>query len=268
MEYNKNIKLMDTIVRHLSPLDVFLVETSTGTKQISAANLNYVSQQFNKILNQVDVLKLNTNETRVQILSSLSFKLINNTNTITTSGVFNSLTINSGVVTSAYNVYDSLTNSLSTTVNNTLSSISANVFNVFFDSGSAVLDYHIFQSGFGSVNQLIEGTKTVPAGVQIGAQDITFKILFNSGIGNLISSTGIILPSGINSSFTLTTAYPVAYVTDKDYDLEYFNDEVPDYDNNYVNGAGKVSFRINIINNPLFPPTGIVRVVWKAQKFY
>ena len=68
---------METVVYSLSPLDVFLVETPTGTQQISAVNLNYLSKQFNKVLNRVTVSKLNTNETRVNTLSALNFKLIN-----------------------------------------------------------------------------------------------------------------------------------------------------------------------------------------------
>jgi hypothetical protein len=255
---------MDTIVTTLSPGDIFLIETPTGTQVISAVDINYLSLQFEKVLNRVRVLNLVTNETKVEILSALSFRLINNTNTITTSGVFNSYTFTNGVVTSAYNIYDSQTAGLSSATDTAFNNISAGVFSVFFDSGSAVLDYSLWYPGGGSgggtgLGQIIVGTKTVPTGVTIGAEDIQMKLLYNNSMGEAIANS--------NTVFQISTAYPIAYIRDKDYELEYFDDEVPDFDNNYVS-SGKIRFAVSVINNIIYPPEGRVILSWSVNKFY
>ena len=252
---------MDTIVKSLSPSDIFLIETDAGTNYITASGVNYISEQFSKFFNKFQLNKLIVYETVVTTLSSNSFELLNNTATITTSGVFNTYNISNGVITSAYNTYDSQTSGFSAAADLGLSAVSASYYSVFFDSGSAIVDYYIYNNNVDV--QRIVGTKTVPAGLTIGAEDIQFKATFNNSIDNIINS------GGVDTSFVVTTSLPIVYMRDYDYALDYFDDEIETTStfNNYIS-TNKVVFDLIVCNNPLNPPGGRLILFWKVQKFY
>lgn len=258
---------MYTIVDTLSSSDLFLVETSTGTKYLCAFDINYLSEQFLKKFDTVYCGTHITAKTDIAVLSTKKINLLNTTNTANiTGGAFNSVIINKGLITSAYNVYDSATQNLSSTAYNQMTAVSALFPNVFFETGSAqLLSYKRGPYG-GSIEQLIVGTKTVPSGLTIGAEDIQIKVGFTPALGDLIynSLTTDISGRTINH---INSAYPVFFLKDFDYSLEFYQDgELYDYGNNYVQN-NKVTFYINILNNPGNFSNPLF-VYWKALKFY
>lgn len=248
---------MDTIVTTLCPGDIFLIETPTGTKHISAVDVNFLSEKFEKFFNNINVTNLVTSRTNVSVLSASKFRLLNGIVPSTSTGIFTNYNFSNGVVTSATNTYDTQTAGLSSAANLALSGLSANAYKVFFESGSAVLNSCLWIPGIGAGStQNIVGTKTVPTGLTIQAQDIQFKLLFNSAIAQNIGAT---------TFFQITTAFPIAYIRDNDYNLDEFDRTYTK--NNYVS-AGKIYFTVDIVNNILAPPTGRVVLSWSVNKFY
>lgn len=258
---------MYTVVETLSPGDVFLVETSTGTKQICAYDINYLSEQFVKQFDTIYCGTQITPRTEIAVLSTKKINLINSTNTANiTGGPFNSVIMRKGLITSAYNVYDSATQNLSSTANNQMTACSASFPRVFFETGSAQLLYYQRAPYGGTVEQLIVGNKFVPNGVTIGAQDIQIKVGFTDNLGNLIYSSLTTDVSG-RTIFHINSAYPIFFLKDYDYSLEFYQDgELYDYGNNYVQN-NKVTFYLSILNNPMTPMTPLT-IYWKAFKFY
>ena len=235
---------METLVTGLLSSDIFLIETPLYTGVMSAVEINYISEQFKKIHNQVKANKLITNRVEFETLSVQDFNIYN-TNTQTTTGNYNTFIISNGVVISAYNTFNSELTSLCASIDNTLSSFSAAVFNVFFDSGTARLDNYVRSSFIaGSITQIITGTKTVPQGLDIRAQDINLNIMYTPLNDNLVFND----PTSI---YQITSAYPIAHLGDFDFELDDLSGgQLDDYGNNYVNASNKVEFKMYIQNIP------------------
>jgi hypothetical protein len=208
-----------------------------------------LSEQF---LKQFDTIYCNTHitsKTNIAVLSTKKINLLNTTTTANiTGGPYNSIIIKKGLITSAYNVYDSATQNLSSTAYNQMTGVSALFPNVFFEAGSAQLIYYKRGPYGGTIEQLVMGNKIVPNSITIGAEDIQIKVGFTDGLGNLIytSSTTDISGRTINH---INSAYPVFYLKDFDYSLEFYNDgELYDYGNNYVQN-NKITFYIDLLQN-------------------
>lgn len=235
---------MDTVVNSLLSSDIFLIETPLYTGAMSANEINFVSEQFTKILGNVKADKIYTNSIDFETLSANKLSVYY-TNTVTTTGNFNTYTVQKGLITSAYNTYTSELSNLSSFINYELSSLSAAVFNVFFDSGTALLINYVRSSFIaGSITQTVSGTKAVPSGLDIRAQDINYNIMFTTNIDNIVFNDPI-------SIFQITSAYPVAHIGDFDFELDDLSGgELDDYGNNYVNNNGNVEFKMYIQNIP------------------
>lgn len=225
---------------------------------MSANKINFISLQFEKILTQVKANKILTDSLSFETLSVQSINVYS-TNSQTTSGNFNTFIITDGIVTSAYNTVNSELTSLCAAIDTELSSFSAAVFNVFFDAGTARLDNYVRPNLIaGSITQIISGTKIVPTGLTIGAQDINLNIMYKSTLDNTILNDPI-------SIYQITSAYPIAHLGDFDFELnDIAAGELDDYGNNYVAG-NKIQFTMYIQN---IPWNYDVILQWSVLKIY
>jgi len=251
---------MDTAVTSLSYGDLFLVETSElGTGIISAGDINYVSYQFPKKFNT-----LKSGRIFVPILSSVgplsgnNIRLLNTQTASSSLQQYNTYAIQGGLVTAASNTYTTEVASLSTTVNTKINQLSAAVFHVFTDSGSARLTQFKHAYGIGVNEITITGTKNVPTGLKIYSYDIQLKAFFNGYIpGTLVQ---------------VTSASPLVWLKDFDYNFtNYIATGEDDFGDNYV-VANKVQFNVDIANvanndaNPLGSRQTLL--TWNVTKFY
>lgn len=253
---------MDTVITSLLSSDLFLIETPSYTGSISAQQINYISTQFPKIYSvlgssSINVLNLTSESLSVSRITPFTTK------TATLTGNFNTFVLNSGLIISAYNTTSSEVSSISSTITEQLSTLSAAVFNVFFESGTARLSQYIHIKNSNGADQIVlSGNKAVPFGLTIGAQDIQIKVLFN-GFTDVIANTTYV---------TYNTSFPFVNLKDFDFSLTNANDGLPDDDgNDYVDpGTRRLIVPISISNMPYAIMNGIegVLLTWKAQKFY
>jgi len=252
---------MDTVITSLLSSDLFLIETPSGTGTIDASQVNYVSTQFQKIYSLIGTYSLNVREATANTLTVQRIKPFT-TNVATVTGNFNTFVYNSGLIVSAYNTTSSEVNSISSTITREISALSASVYNVFFESGTARIPQYIHQYNVNQSTQItLTGAKTVPAGVVIAAQNIRFKVLFD-GFTDI----------GDNTFVTYNTAFPFVYLKDFDYTMSNgFDKKNDDNGNDYVDPATRqVVLPIIIANMPAAgdPASGGVLFTWKVQKFY
>ena len=246
---------MDTVITSLLSSDLFLIETPSYTGTISASQVNYVSTQFSKIYSLIGSYSLNVLETSTDILSVQKIKPFN-TNVATVTGNFNTFVYNSGLIVSAYNTTSSEVSSISSTITREISALSASVYNVFFESGTARLTQYIHQYNVNQSTQVtLTGAKIAPTGLVIRAQDIRFKVLFD-GFTDI----------GGNTFVTYNTSFPFTYLKDFDYSMTNgFDKKNDDGGNDYVDPATRRVVLPIIIANM---PANDVLFTWKVQKFY
>lgn len=249
---------MESIATSLCSTDVFLVNTAnTQTGYISAIDLNYISYQFPKILNEIRSANVITPEIKTTTLSASNIKILG-TNTTSITGNFNTFIIKSGLIISAYNTYTSEITGISATIDNKLSALSSDVFNVFFDSGTARLPQFIHEYGYGVSQIVLTGSKLIPPGLVIKSTDITYNVYYPGNIPGTFVQT--------------TTATNIIFIKDFDYDflnyLEYGSDDFGDmYQQNGLNGA-LVNIPFIIVNYATYPPNASPLITWKVQKIY
>lgn len=243
---------MESIVTYLCATDVFLVETQdTQTGYISAEDINFLSYQFPKKLNLIKSPFIKTDEVRGSSLTAANIRLLTS-QTSTISGNFNTYVINAGLVVSAYNTQTSEITAVSATINNKISALSADVYNVFFDSGTARLAQYIHSYSVGALQLDLSGTKIIPQGLTIKSSDITFSVYYNG-----------ITPG---TYVQVLTTSSLVYVKDFDYNflnfLQYGED---DFGDNYGTGGSVVGIPFIIVNTAEPPPA---LLAWKVLKFY
>jgi hypothetical protein len=253
---------MDTVITSLLSSDLFLIETPTYTGSISAQQINYISTQFPKIYSvlgssSINVLDLTSESLSVNHITPFTAK------TATLTGNFNTFVLSSGLIISAYNTTSSEVSSISSTITRELSVLSAGVFDVFFESGTARLSQYIHVINSNGAEEItLSGNKAVPLGLTIGAQDIQIKVLFN-GFTDVVTNTTYV---------TYNTSFPFVNLKDFDYNNANAQDGLPDDNgNNYVDAATRrIIVPISISNMPYAINNGIegVLLTWKAQKFY
>ena len=252
---------MDTVITSLLSSDLFLIETPSYTGTISASQVNYVSTQFPKIYSLIGANAFNVLEATTNVLSVQNIKPFT-TKVATVTGNFNTFIYNSGLIVSAYNTTSSEVSSISSTITREISTLSASVYNVFFESGTARLSQWIHVRNVNGANQVsLTGAKFVPYGVTIGAQDIRIKVLFDG-----------FTDTGNNTYVTYNTSFPFVYLKDFDYTLINAFDGLPDDEgNDYVDPpTRRVIIPIAIANMPAAgdPTNGGVLFTWRVQKFY
>jgi len=249
---------MDAIVTNLCATDVFLVNTAnTQTGYISAKNLNYISYQFPKILNEIGSSKVISPEIKTVTLSASTIKILG-TNTSSITGNFNTFIIESGLIISAYNTQTSEITGISATIDNRLSALSSDVLNVFFDAGTARLPQFIHEYGYGVGQIVLTGTKIIPPGLTIKSSDITYNVYYPGNIPGTFVQT--------------TTASNIIFIKDFDYNflnyLDFGEDDFGDsYQQNGVNG-GLVNIPFIIVNYATYPPNASPLITWKVLKVY
>lgn len=250
---------MDTIVTSLSYTDTFIVESSQlGTSIISAGDINFVSYQFPKKFDKITAGKVAVPEFKTSgPLSALSIKNLNKQTLTTTGNQFNTYIISGGLILSAANLYSSEINSLSTTINKQISSLSASVFHVFTDSGSALLSQYKHAYGMGIFQRDLSGSKTVPTGLKIYSYDIQYKVFYNNNIPGTVVQ--------------IASASPFVWVKDFDYNFtNYIASGEDDFgDGNYIN-SNKIAIPFCIANvancDAEMPPETLL--TWSVTKFY
>jgi len=253
---------MDTTVTSLSYNDTFVIETAKlGTGVISAGNINFVSYQFPKKFKNITSGRVLLPEFKTTgPLSALSVRNLDRQTISTTSltgSQYNTYILSGGLILSAANLYSSEITSLSTTINKQISSLSASVFNVFTDSGSALLDQYKHQYGIGIFQRDLSGTKTVPNGLNIYSYDIQYKVFYNQNIPGTIVQ--------------IASASPFVWVKDFDYN---FTNYVASGEDDFGDGNYKqlnkvyIPFCIaNVANNDAeLPPQTLL--TWSVTKFY
>jgi len=249
---------MDTVVTSLLSSDLFLIETPNYTGSISAQDINYISNQFPKIYSVIDSYSANARIVTSETLSVSSIAPFT-AKTATLTGNFNTFILSSGLILSAYNTVSSEITAFSATFTTNLSILSASVFNVFFESGTARLTQLIHQKNVNGADQIsLTGIKIAPAGLTIGAQDIQLKVLFNAG--KMID----LVPN--NTYVTYNTSFPFINLKDFDFSLaNAFNGDFDDDGNDYIDSnTRKVVIPVSILNMP----SNDILLAWKVQKFY
>jgi len=251
---------METIITSLLSSDIFLIEKPTYTATISAVNINYVSQQFPKVLNIIGSTSLASRNIVATNSSFNKIRTITGSDTISITGNYNTFNIKSGLVTAAYNTRSSEINELSSTITTLASSLSEGIYNVFFDTGSAALaDYQHLEPPFGNgaLQRTLTGTKVAPVGLTVGAQDIFLKVLYNGFLDN-------------NNYFAINTAFPFVYLKDFDFSGSNEVDGRPDdYGNNYLDPTTRrVVIPLQIANIRERQDGKDITLVWKVLKFF
>jgi hypothetical protein len=245
---------MDRIITSLSASDLLLIEKPGYTSTISASDINYVSTYFPKLYTLIGSNGLNVNIVNGANLEVKGIRTLNN-KTATLSGNYNTFTVKAGLVVSAYNTVSSELTSVSASIDTALSAFSASVTQIFYDYGYVEPSKYIHQgppTSNGATEIIITGSKTVPEGLTIGAQDITLAVLYNGFI---------------NTAYTVNnTTFPFVYIKDFDYNISNPGNGLPDdAGNNYVNAAPRiVAFNAIIANWP----TDGVKLLWKVLKYY
>jgi len=247
---------MDTVVTSLLSSDLFLVETPNYTGAISAQDINYISTQFPKIYSVIGSYSINAKNVTSETLTVSSITPFT-AKTATLTGNFNTFILSSGLILSAYNTVSSEITAFSATFTTNLSILSASVFNVFFESGTARLSQYIhIKNTNGATELILTGSKIAPTGLTIGAQNIQLKVMFD-GFTDIESNV---------TYLTYNTSFPFINLKDFDYSLTNAFDGRPDDDgNDYVDPTTrKVVIPVAISNMP----GNDILLTWKVQKFY
>jgi hypothetical protein len=254
---------MATVTKDLLSSYIFLVETppETYTTRMCASEVNYLSEKFPKVFNTVRATQFLCPTLELDILSSQTFNIYNKNVVKSIAGNFNTFIIDSGAILSAYNTYNAEISSLSSLATFQVSALSAAVFNVFYESGSAYLPYNSFNAT-ASVTLVITGTKIIPPGITIGAQDITYTLIHNDSIQDDMDETP-------GSTTRITSAYPMVHLGDFDFALDDLSGgELDDYNNNYVIDS-KLNMTFYVQSNPLVTPlVARSKIFWHAIKIW
>lgn len=225
------------VVPEIAPGDYFVVKTPAGESLIDFEDLPFVPISGGNVsitgsLSAREFVALTTISASSAFFENV---FINGVSGINVSGSFNTFTIDSGVITSAYNTESSYIVGISAAVDAQIVNLSAAVPVIFSDSGVVVIDG---SNAAPAYSEVLIGNNNVPDNVFIEPSDIKVQYLWNTELEDFFQS----FSGGLSS-------LPILYLEENT-------------SNNYVNSNRKLQFRV--IFRPALRTNA--RVAWSIVK--
>jgi len=207
------------IIPEIAPGDYFVVKTAAGESLIDFEDLPFVPISGGNVsiagtLSAQEFVALTTISAASAFFTNI---FVNGVSGLNVTGSFNTFTIDSGVITSAFNTESIFITNLSATVDIKIAALSAAVPVIFSDSGVVVIDGSAVAPAF---SEVLIGNNNVPDNVFIEPSDIKVQYLWNTQLEDFFQT----LNGGLSS-------LPLVYLEENT-------------SNNYVNSNRKLQFRV------------------------